>query len=175
MIACLLSHDWQVGLGAFHTVSVEANRSTPAMLQGPELMTCGPYRPVKLLAYTARILSVHTHALVSPAPELAATLRVDAKIVGDLWLARYLRITVLDGTRVLDTFYEEYDNALGQYSVTLQGIVDADLSQRVQLWWPVGYGEQPLYDIAVELLTDVSSLQGAVAAGNRATKPLPEL
>ncbi|EIW52338.1 glycoside hydrolase [Trametes versicolor FP-101664 SS1] len=122
--------------------------------RGPEIMTCGPYRPIKLLAYTLRIASVYTHALVSPAPELAATLRVDATLAGDVWLARYVRVTVLDGIRVLDTFFEAYDNSLEECSLALEGIVNSDFSKRVQLWWPVGYGEQYLYDIVVELLSD---------------------
>lgn len=133
-------------------------------------MTCGPYRPIKLLAYTSRIASVYTHALVSPAPELAATLRVDATLAGDVWLARYVRVTVLDGIRVLDTFFEAYDNSLEECSLTLEGIVDSDISKRVQLWWPVGYGEQPLYDVVVELLSDVGLLQAAIAPGNQATE-----
>lgn len=134
------------------------------------MMTCGPYRPIKLLAYTSRIASVYTHALVSPAPELAATLRVDATLAGDVWLARYVRVTVLDGIRVLDTFFEAYDNSPEECSLTLEGIVDSDISKRVQLWWPVGYGEQPLYGVVVELLSDVSLLQAAIAPGNQATE-----
>ncbi len=146
-----------MGLGAFYLYFSELAAEGVLVSQGPELMTCGPYRPIKLRAYTARIASVHTHALVSPAPELAATLKVDANLAGDVWLARYLRVTVLDGTRVLDTFFEEYDNPPGEYDITLEGIVDSDFSQQVQPWWPVGYGEHPLYDVVVELLSDVGT------------------
>ncbi|KZT12292.1 glycoside hydrolase family 2 protein [Laetiporus sulphureus 93-53] len=39
---------------------------------GPELMTCGPYRPISLTTYTVRISEVHTRATVSQAPGLLA-------------------------------------------------------------------------------------------------------
>ncbi|KAH9891930.1 glycoside hydrolase [Cubamyces lactineus] len=121
---------------------------------GPELMTCGPYRPIKLISYNVRIDSVHARARVSPAPELAPSLVVDATLSGDLSLFHTVAIMLRDRTGGL--LRMEQVALAGDVNRTsaqeFQGIVNWSLGDIVKLWWPVGYGTQELYDVEVSIL-----------------------
>ena len=120
-------------------------------------MTCGPYRPIKLISYNVRIDSVHARARVSPAPELAPSLVVDATLSGDLSLFHTVAIMLRDRTGGL--LRMEQVALAGDVNRTsaqdFQGIVNWSLGDIVKLWWPVGYGAQELYDVEVSILDKV--------------------
>ncbi|HEX6344191.1 glycoside hydrolase family 2 protein [Umezawaea sp.] len=102
---------------------------------GPDLQTAGIWKPVRLERWsTARLASVRP--LVTVDGEGRVEVRVDVEGGEDLVLVatvagRSERVRV-DG---------------GAAAVT---VVVPD----PELWWPVGYGPQPLYDLEVELLAD---------------------
>ncbi len=116
-------------------------------MQGPELMTCGPYRPISLITFNARIESVNTRAHISAAPALSPSLKVDITVGGDVSAVKGAKVVLksLDGTVVR----EEKVQQVGENAVSW------DLKDRVQLWWPVGYGSQNLYHVEISLLGDV--------------------
>ena len=115
-------------------------------------MTCGPYRSISLITYAARIEAAKTRAIVSAAPALAPSCKVDLMVSGVVSVVRGVKVVLkeLDGTVVL----EEKVQLSG--SATLTDVVSWDLADKVQLWWPVGYGNPTLYNVDIALLGDVS-------------------
>ncbi len=109
---------------------------------GPELVTAGIWRPLSLQTWAvARIASVrplvdvegstgllHTHVEVQRAPGNERPITVTVQIAGAS---------------------TEVAVPAGSDRVTLETVIeDADL------WWPRGYGDQPLYPVAVWLSSD---------------------
>ncbi|KAH8109772.1 glycoside hydrolase superfamily [Phellopilus nigrolimitatus] len=123
---------------------------------GPELLTVGPYRPIRLLTYTAHIVDLHPQALVSA--ELTPSLVVEATIRGNTSAVKFMQI-------VLRT-------PLGQVKQTrivaselrLEADLDTELAhwtfekEEVKLWWPTGYGAQTLYELEVTLFGENSAV-----------------
>ncbi|CAE6472356.1 unnamed protein product [Rhizoctonia solani] len=107
---------------------------------GPELMTVGPYRPIHLHIYKARIADVYVKALVSPAPELACAIEVAYTIHGNVSDVSGLEITLRrpDGSIVRT---QTFDNG----SKIEWKLDDGEVS----LWWPVGYGQHTLYGVDI--------------------------
>ena len=119
---------------------------------GPVLTTSGIWRPLALVGWsTARLAGVrplvdtrpgdrgttgvlHVHVDVVRAPGAEGPLTVAAEV---------------DGRRV------EVAVAPGSDSATVELEVDD-----VALWWPVGYGDQPLYPVQVVLSDQGASLDG---------------
>ena len=115
------------------------------------MMTCGPYRSISLITYAARIEAAKTRAIVSAAPALSPSFKVDLMVSGDVSVVRGVKVVLkeLDGTVVL----EEKVQLSG--SATLKDVVSWDLGDKVQLWWPVGYGTPALYNVDIVLFGEV--------------------
>ncbi|KAF8073394.1 glycoside hydrolase [Lyophyllum atratum] len=124
---------------------------------GPELMTVGPYRPITLKTYSARLSEVHTRASVSfdetsgaPSP----ILKVDVKLDGSLdpELVHSLEVVLKDtvGKEIRRGQVALQDASAT--SVVRDAVVWNLESEEVKLWWPVGYGEQNLYNVEANLV-----------------------
>lgn len=109
---------------------------------GPVLMTAGIWRPVRLEVYTARIDDLWPRVNVAAdrqSAEVTAVARVDSEVNGD-YTARFT--LSLRG------------NELAQQDIAVsdeQALVSFRVNQP-ELWWPHGYGEQPLYEVSLSLL-----------------------
>ncbi|KAJ7039370.1 glycoside hydrolase superfamily [Mycena alexandri] len=132
---------------------------------GPELMTCGPYRPITLTTYAARIKDVQTHALLSEAN--APSLTVDVTLDGSPPRGSSLRITLasLDG-KVLKIADVPIPDSTS--TSLIGGAVTWGLSGVVEPWWPVGYGAQPLYNVSVSFVS--FSSQSTVILDEKTTR-----
>ncbi|KAF8492119.1 glycoside hydrolase [Gautieria morchelliformis] len=119
---------------------------------GPELITTGPWRPIYFEQYTTALSIVHTKASASVTVDLLANLVVDVTLSGDVRASTNLKILMKDaGGRVI----KEGGRKL-QPDGEAAAVVKWDFSpEDVNLWWPVGYGEQALYTVEVTLEDDV--------------------
>jgi beta-mannosidase len=106
---------------------------------GPDLQTAGIWKPVRLERWdTARLAQVRPLVTVRP----DGTGQVDVHV--DLDRARdcaYTVVAAIDGREV-------------RTPVTGDAATLTVLIPGPRLWWPAGYGEQPLYDLTVTLLAD---------------------
>ncbi|PCH40558.1 glycoside hydrolase family 2 protein [Wolfiporia cocos MD-104 SS10] len=128
---------------------------------GPELMTCGPYRPINFIAYSVRLASIYPHASVSPSPALSPALGVDVMLAGDASAASAVKVVLVDAEGDVMIKEEHLDLALlraAKRDVEFKNVVNWSLDNAVQLWWPVGYGEQKLYTVEVVLLAQDSTV-----------------
>ena len=118
---------------------------------GPCLLTAGPWRPVRLEAYAARIADLRCPIALSDDLQ-SATVDVHATVVRasgspDTPLALRLALRDPSGAVVAEATAPVHPDSAG-----------ATLSiPTPQLWWPNGYGAQPLYTLAAELLADMES------------------
>lgn len=106
---------------------------------GPTLVTAGIWKPVRLEHWsTARLAAVRPHVSVDGTTG-RADLRVDVDRTGTAAGRRLtLRARVGDHTATAG-----FDGAHTAVTVEVPGAA---------LWWPRGYGEQPLYETELELL-----------------------
>ena len=106
---------------------------------GPTLLAAGPWRAIRLEAYSARIAEVHCP--IEIAPDLnSATLLVRVAIEGNAVLAE-IALFDPDGVPITSATVP-LDNGSATHTFTLDGL---------RLWWPNGYGAQPLYRLVVTL------------------------
>ncbi|KAM0792192.1 hypothetical protein ACM66B_004889 [Microbotryomycetes sp. NB124-2] len=98
---------------------------------GPVLMTAGPWRPVRVEAYEARILDFHPRATMRRDLSAELTLHVERDP------SHGVHTSIIDpyGNTVHKSAIE-----VGEHSRTI-GFEAED----VRLWWPVGMGEQSIY------------------------------
>jgi beta-mannosidase len=134
---------------------------------GPCLITAGPWQPVRLEAYNARIADLH--APVHVAEDLSrATLSVAVQIERPgpvAGLALHLALYSPDGA-LLDeaTLPAESDTLHHSFSITMP-----------QLWWPHGYGEQSLYRLEAQLQIADCRLQIDLGTENQEPRTRPAL
>jgi beta-mannosidase len=108
---------------------------------GPELITCGPWRPVRRDSGSARIADLHCRSEVDGAGR-SATLQVAAELQG---AATRCSFELLDPDGV----------CVAVRALPAARAVAATLSvSTAQLWWPLGLGAQPLYTVVARLQDD---------------------
>lgn len=101
---------------------------------GPILNTCGPWREVRLETYQARIEDLRIdYELSNSLKSVQGT--ISARIEGP---AQKITFTVYDGERT--TFKESANISNGEAKVEFH-------VNGPKLWYPHGYGEQPLYRV----------------------------
>lgn len=120
-------------------------------------MTCGPYRPITLTSFAARIKGLHPRSSVSfnkATNTFLPLLKLDIALDGlpGPGLVQGLDITLKDSAGAVikaDRLDFHEDN---RTTFIVDAVVWKLGSEGVKLWWPVGYGEQNLYDVQVDLL-----------------------
>ncbi|PGH31200.1 beta-mannosidase [[Emmonsia] crescens] len=115
---------------------------------GPTLMTCGPWRPVNLEIYNARISDLHFRQNVDKSLK-QAELVVTAEVEGNAG-----NVTFHISLSGEEKGSETVDIKDGIATVTFH-------VQDPQLWYPSTYGKQPLYTLSATLSSNGVKLDSA--------------
>ena len=114
------------------------------------MLTVGPWRPISLHTYHTRISDLHISALVDESLHADLVVRIALSPLGTSGTAEVL---LKDSTGSIVT---------SQNNIIIKNDAARAVFRfkkgEVKLWYPVGYGEQPLYDVQVRVLGDVRSL-----------------
>jgi beta-mannosidase len=110
-------------------------------------MTIGPWRPISLHTYEARLVDVRVSARVHT--QLSADLDVSFSLSKE---SAYLADVVLNGP--------SGSAVVGQSGIKVErSKAHASFcfaKGEVELWYPVGYGSQPIYEVQVIVMDQVS-------------------
>lgn len=116
---------------------------------GPVLMTVGPWRPIRFHTYEIRIAEVWADAIVTET--LKPVLILSFELAGDEFTGT-IQVSVRGPNKVSGIKeIKDVKVVAGKGSITC-----AFGDDEVELWYPVGYGKQPLYEIEVVAIDDVS-------------------
>jgi beta-mannosidase len=110
---------------------------------GPKLITSGIWRDIELIGFSEGRLSDVLILQAHNAGQVDLTVHVQAEQISDMVKAR-VKVS-FDG----EVLYQSDELTLQDGSVSVDYRV-----QNPALWWITGLGEQPLYDIDVELLNE---------------------
>ncbi|KAH8883605.1 glycoside hydrolase family 2 protein [Thozetella sp. PMI_491] len=132
-------HKWCVWNGDNSRLAVRKSQYHWGWDWGPELLTCGPWRPVELEIYAARVSDLHFDTTISESLD-AADVVAHASVEGATDKVRF--DVSLDGKLVAS---ETVEPKSGEASVTFH-------IKNPALWYPVRYGKQPLYTVQATLL-----------------------
>ncbi|KAG6888821.1 hypothetical protein C0992_007435 [Termitomyces sp. T32_za158] len=112
---------------------------------GPILMTIGPWKPISLQTYQTRISDLDVRSDVSEA--LDVTVSVDLTLSSSATCQASFVLKAADGSVIASsTTSTGADNAKANFDLP---------AGKVELWYPVGYGNQPLYTIEAKLTNEV--------------------
>lgn len=116
---------------------------------GPILNTCGPWRPVRLETYHARVTDLSVdYALDNNLKTATGSLK--AKLEGT------------SGEKVLFEVHRGYDLVFQSAADVQDGVAQVEFKLgNVQLWYPHGYGDQPLYMVTATVSADDVTLHQA--------------
>ncbi|KAJ3532447.1 hypothetical protein NM688_g7423 [Phlebia brevispora] len=108
---------------------------------GPVLMTVGPWKPIRLEAYSTRIAEVDVRSTVSES--LDATVSVSFSVSGSSSVViSSVELYNASGVQVFGN-----NDVKGE-----KGQAEFKLSEAAcELWYPVGYGSQPLYTVKITI------------------------
>lgn len=112
-------------------------------------MTVGPWRPIRFHTYDIRIAEVWANAVVSE--RLEPVLDLSFELAGDEFTGT-VQVFVRSPNKVGIKEIKAVKIAAGKGSIT-----QAFGGDEIELWYPVGYGKQPLYEIEVAAIDDVSA------------------
>ena len=120
------------------------------------MLTIGPWRPIYLHSYHTRISDLHISALVNESLDADLIVRI-ALSPSETWTTAEVSLKDPTGS--------------GSSVITSQGNINFNNSaarvvfhfkhEEIKLWYPVGYGEQPLYEVHVRIYDNVRSLFGS--------------
>lgn len=110
-------------------------------------MTVGPWKPIALEIYESRIVELDIRSQISEA--------LDVKLTAVCTFSEAISSSASFVLRKPDGSVEASTNKISVSG----GRVSVDFewkARQLQLWYPVGYGSQPLYEAQVELADQVS-------------------
>lgn len=111
---------------------------------GPKLLTCGIWRPIRLAGYSGgriRDLRVTQEHLKNGSVRVRAAAEIER--LSKRPLTAVARLTCPDGTVI------ERAAAIRGSKWTCSDLV----IENPELWWPNGHGDQPLYELAVSIMS----------------------
>ena len=114
---------------------------------GPILMCAGIWRPVRLEVYTVRVADLRTDITIQDGHKLAI-IQASVQLEGVETQSDHVqaKFTISLGNKAIVSSYAE---------VTPEGSTSTKLKiPDPKLWWPNGYGEQPLYTVSVAISAD---------------------
>ncbi|KAH8703623.1 putative beta-mannosidase B [Talaromyces proteolyticus] len=106
---------------------------------GPMLMTCGPWRPINLEIYTSRVADLHFSTKIDQALTMAEVV-VGVDVEGP---ASLVKISISLDKKLVTEETIPVSNGHAKTSFRLND---------PQLWYPIRYGQQPLYTATATLL-----------------------
>ena len=113
------------------------------------LVTCGPWRPVRLECYRARIVDLYPQLYFDDGMQ-NVTVQIDFDIEGTVREAAHAVFDILDS--VDGTVIAKGEQLCDKNHCRIQCTLEI---AKIKLWWPNGWGDQPLYTVKVELLDEV--------------------
>lgn len=111
---------------------------------GPTLLTCGPWRPITLETYSTRISSLRITTTVPPSLA-SATISARTVLEGVSTASTTLYYTVTSSSGAVVSWADATASASGDGTVSALTLAEPDL------WYPHGYGAQPLYTFTATL------------------------
>lgn len=113
-------------------------------------MTIGPWKPILLETYHNRITDLDIRTDVSESLDATVSATVSVAETN----AKYVSFVVHGPEGSIHSGVSDDKIAVtDQGSATFNAKLEAN---EIRLWYPVGYGEQPLYTVEVQLLDEVS-------------------
>jgi len=140
-------HKWEGFNGDLSRLAVRKAQYHWGWDWGPVIMTAGIWREIRLEVHTARVAEIWPQVQLAPNHKTATitvTAKVDAAISGCYTVSFYLS---LRGQQIASENISVKIESGKQIFAKLK-INDPDL------WWPHGYGSQPLYEISVAMSAD---------------------
>lgn len=116
---------------------------------GPILNTCGPWRPVRLETYQSRIADLRIDYTLSDDLKTVVG-RLFAKVEGSS--GRTVSFEVKSGEKVVYGGFADVTDNTAEIDFRMDDI---------QLWYPHGYGDQPLYTVTATVANDGVNLHHA--------------
>ncbi|CAG8978933.1 hypothetical protein HYALB_00011195 [Hymenoscyphus albidus] len=112
---------------------------------GPMLMTCGPWRPINLEISSSRIADLYFTSGVDKSLK-SANIVAKADVEGD---ASEVKFSILfDGKEIASETVESTKN-VASHTFTIED---------PKLWYPIRYGDQPLYSLTATLIQDKTEI-----------------
>jgi beta-mannosidase len=112
-------------------------------------MTIGPWKPVSLHTYNIRFIDLDVRSKVSEA--------LDVKVTVDLTLSEKTSGSISVVLRSAQGYVIHTENGLQCNSGSARAEFHFSPGE-LELWYPVGYGKQPLYTIEVTVSDSVRGL-----------------
>ncbi|KJK80036.1 putative beta-mannosidase [Metarhizium anisopliae BRIP 53293] len=141
-------HKWGCWNGDISRLGVRKSQYHWGWDWGPELMTCGPWRPIHLELYESRLADLHA----------------EIDVESSLKSARVVAHAIVEGT----ASHVRFNISLGNKSVSSETVRIKDGEavatfkvQNPELWYPIRYGSQPLYTIKATLLDESAELDSS--------------
>ena len=122
---------------------------------GPTLLTCGPWRPIYLEAYTSRIENLYFTTDVDKSLKSAEVVaQADIEVGEEDVESLRIKFEISIRGRVMSAEVVPVQD--GSARATFR-------TQNPELWYPARYGSQPLYEIRAILLSPSNSVHDTVA------------